>query len=125
MDAVEGLVPDCLEERVSWGNPFEGRVFLEVFLVECDAPVFPAELAEPLLQCVPPLNQRARDFPDPVDVTVLAHLLGVNAGFRGGNDEEILDDLGHEAAFLGLDRLADDRRQVEFFLRQPLQGGFA
>ena len=77
-----------------------------------------------MLQRVAPLNQRAGNLPDAVGVTVLAEFLGVNAGFRGGNDEEILDGLGHEAAFLGLDRLADDRRQVEFLLRKPLQGGF-
>ncbi len=56
-------------------------------------------------------------------MTVLAGLLRVNAGFRGGDDEEILDGLGHEAAFLGLDGLADDRRHVEFLRREPLQGG--
>ena len=56
-------------------------------------------------------------------MTVLADFLGVNAGFRGGNDEEVLDGLGHEAAFPGLDGLADDRRQVKFLLCKPLQGG--
>src|SRR5208337_1118083 len=123
VDAIECLVPNRLEEGMSGRDPFEGRVFLEVFLVENDAPVFPAEFAEPVLQRVPPLNQRAGNLPDSIDVTILAYFLGVNAGFRGGNAEEILDGFGYETAFPGLDALADDRRQVKFLLCKPLQGG--
>src|SRR5207249_4116674 len=108
---VEGLVPDRLEEGMAGRDPFEGWVFLEVLLVEDDARVFPAELAEAMLQRMTPLDQRARQFADAVGVTLITLLLGVDAGFRGGGDEEMLDRLGDEAAFLGLDGLADDRRQ--------------
>jgi len=71
----------------------------------------------------PPLDQRARDSFDPVGVTPFCRPPGMDAGFRGDDDEEILDGFRHKPALPGLDGLADDRRQVELFLGEPFQGG--
>ena len=66
--------------------------------------------------------QVARDLADAVDVAVLGRRLGMQAGLGRGLDEEVLDDLGHQPPLLGLGRLADDRREVQFLLGQALQG---
>ena len=120
MDAVDSRIPNRLKERVPWGNPFERRVLLEVFLVEND----PSRIPGRVCRTGAPARSPAES------ACVGSSLLGrcycpcllpvVNAGFRGGNDEEILDGLGHEAAFLGLDALANYRREVQFSLREPL-----
>ena len=70
-------------------------------------------------------EQVARHLADAVDVAGLGVVsLGWRPDSGAACDEEVLDDLGHQPPFLGLGRLADDGREVQFLLGQPFQGRF-
>src|SRR4051794_37892310 len=48
----------------------------------------------------------------------------MDAGHGRRLDEEVLDDLGHQPPLAGLDRPADDGRQVQLLLRESLERRF-
>jgi hypothetical protein len=89
--------------------------------VEDDVLVLMAELAKPGFEPFADGPELARDAANAIDFGVLPGFLGLNAGRGGGVDEEVFDDLGHEAAFLGLGGFADDGTEIQLPLGEAFE----
>src|SRR5262249_43905949 len=58
-----------------------------------------------------------------IGVLASALLTDFNAGNRRGLEKEVLNHFRHQAAFLGLGRLAYNRGEVKLAFRQPFERG--
>ena len=67
-------------------------------------------------------EERPGHLADAVDPRAAASLAEGQAGQRRGVAEEVLDDLGHQAALAGLCRPADQGRQVELAAGESFEG---
>src|SRR5665647_2725851 len=94
-------------------HPFERGVILQTLLVERNRAVLLGETTEALLETVAHLLQPPRHLAHAIRVRPRLRRLRLDAGVRCAGNEELLDGFGHKPAFLGLDRLAHNGREVE------------
>ena len=119
---LQQVFADRLKQRVAGGDPLKGWVLGQELLVEDNVFVLVAKFAEAGFEPFANGPKLAGDPADAIDFRVVPGFLGLNAGRGGGLDEEVFDDLGHEAAFLGLGGFADDGTEIQLPLGEAFEG---
>ena len=91
----------------------------ENLAVEGDTAILATQTPIARLQTAPDLKQLAREPPNAGDERPFR--LGADPSDRTALEEEVLDHLGHEPAFLCLGSLADETREVELLAGEAFQ----
>src|SRR5579871_11805 len=105
------------------GDPVRRRNPLQDLLVEDKLLVFTPELAKTGFERFPDWPEMTGHLGRGVGVLTFSLFADRQAGDGGRLQEELLDDFRNQAALLCFRGFADDRRQIQFALSKPLQGG--
>src|SRR6266403_1129324 len=101
-------------------DPFQSRILGEQLFIEHNFLVLTPQLSESAFEPLPNGLERARNFANPVNVTVLCHRPRADTCNRCSRRKEIFDHLRYETPFSGLCRLTDNCAEVQLPFRQTL-----
>lgn len=115
---------DSLKQGMAGGDTLQSGAFFKEFFVKNNILVFASEFAEAGFEAFADGPELAGNAANAIDFGIVIGFLGLDARGGSGINEEILNDLGHEAAFLGLGGFADDGGDVQLFFGKKFEGAF-